>query len=216
MSKGIIGKKLGMTQLFDPSGNVIPVTVVQAGPCPVTQIKTLENDGYDAVQLGFEFMKATRVKKPQAGHFKKADVAATKTLREFRLNGAANWLPEDGKPVTAEIFETGEIVDVTGTSKGKGTAGAIKRWNFSRIKETHGSGPVHRHAGSMGACSDPSRVFKGKKNAGRMGNERVTIQNLTIVKIDSEHNLIAVKGAVPGPKNGVVLIRAAIKKGGGK
>ena len=216
MAKGIIGKKIGMTQIFDTNGKVIPVTVIEAGPCPVVQTKTLEQDGYEAVQLGFGFTKPARVTKPLKGHFSKADTAPVKALREFRLNGAADWLPENGQPVKADVFAGGDFVDVTGTSKGKGTAGVIKRWNFGRIKETHGSGPVHRHAGSIGACSDPSRVFKGKKMAGRMGNERVTIQNLTVVKVDAEHNLIAVKGAVPGPKGGTVLIRTAVKKGGAK
>ncbi|MDR0884204.1 MAG: 50S ribosomal protein L3 [Oscillospiraceae bacterium] len=214
MAKGIIGKKIGMTQIFDASGKVIPVTVIQAGPCPVVQVKTLEQDGYEAVQLGFEYIKPARATKPLKGHFDKANSAPVRTLREFRINGAAAWLPADGEPVKADIFETGDYVDVVGTSKGKGWAGAIKRWNFSRLKESHGSGPVARHAGSLGACSDPSRVFKGKKGAGHLGHERVTIQNLTVVKIDVQHNLIAVKGAVPGPKGGTVLIRTAVKKGG--
>ncbi|MDR3344189.1 MAG: 50S ribosomal protein L3 [Oscillospiraceae bacterium] len=216
MAKGIIGKKIGMTQIFDRSGKVVPVTVIEAGPCPVVQVKTNEQDGYEAVQLGFGFTKPIRVTKPLKGHFSKADTAPVHTLREFRLNGGAQWLPEDGGPVKADIFAQGDCVDATGTSKGKGWAGAIKRWNFSRLKESHGTGPVARHAGSLGACSDPSRVFKGKKLSGHLGHERVTIQNLTVVKVDAEHNLIAVKGAVPGPRGGIVLIRTAVKKGGAK
>ncbi|MDR1805836.1 MAG: 50S ribosomal protein L3 [Clostridium sp.] len=216
MAKGIIGKKIGMTQIFDPSGKVVPVTVIEAGPCPVVQVKTLENDGYEAVQLGFGYKKPARTTKPLKGHFDKANTSPAQALREFRINGSADWLPEAGKPVKADAFAQGEYVDVVGTSKGKGTAGAIKRWNFSRLKESHGTGPVARHAGSLGACSDPSRVFKGKKLAGHLGHERVTIQNLTVVKVDAEHNLIAIKGAVPGPKGGVVLIRSAVKKGGAK
>ncbi|MDR1409701.1 MAG: 50S ribosomal protein L3 [Oscillospiraceae bacterium] len=216
MAKGIIGMKIGMTQIFDQGGKVIPVTVIEAGPCPVVQVKTNEQDGYEAVQLGFGFAKPARVTKPLKGHFGKANVAPVKTLREFRLNGGADWLPEDGEPIKADVFVRGDYVDVIGTSKGKGTAGAIKRWNFSRLKESHGTGPVARHAGSLSACSDPSRVFKGKKLAGHLGHERVTIQNLTVVKVDAEHNLIAVKGAVPGPRGGIVLIRTAVKKGGTK
>lgn len=209
MQKGLIGKKIGMTQIFDDNGNVIPVTVVEAGPCTVVQKKTVENDGYEAVQVGFGEVKINRVNKPQAGHFKKADVAPKKVLKEFRL--ADTSALNVGDILKADVFAVGDRVDVVGTSKGKGTAGAIKRWNFSRLKETHGSGPVARHAGSLGACSDPSRVFKGKKLAGHLGAERVTVQNLDIVKVDAENNLIAVKGAIPGPKGGIVVLADTVK-----
>lgn len=209
MKKGLIGKKIGMTQLFDEKGKVIPVTVVEAGPCTVVQKKTVENDGYAAVQIGFGDVKVQRVNKPKAGHFKKADVAPKKVLREFRLEDTDS--VNVGDVLKADTFATGDRVDVVGTSKGKGTAGAIKRWNFSRLKETHGTGPVARHAGSLGACSDPSRVFKGKKLAGHLGAERVTIQNLDIVKVDAENNLIAIKGAIPGPKGGIVVIKDTVK-----
>lgn len=209
MKKGLIGKKIGMTQLFDENGKVIPVTVVEAGPCTVVQKKTVENDGYAAVQVGYGDVKITRVNKPEAGHFKKANVAPKKVLREFRLEDtdALNV----GDVLKADVFAAGDRVDVVGTSKGKGTAGAIKRWNFSRLKESHGTGPVARHAGSLGACSDPSRVYKGKKLAGHLGAERVTIQNLDVVKVDVENNLIAVKGAIPGPKGGIVVLADTVK-----
>lgn len=210
MQKGLIGKKIGMTQLFDESGKVIPVTVVEAGPCVVVQKKTAENDGYEAVQVGFGDVKLSRVNKPLAGHFKKADVAPKKVLREFRL--ADTSALNVGDILKADVFAVGDRVDVVGTSKGKGTAGAIKRWNFSRLKESHGTGPVARHAGSLGACSDPSRVYKGKKLAGHLGAERVTVQNLDIVKVDAENNLIAVKGAIPGPKGGIVVLADTVKK----
>ncbi|MCQ2460627.1 MAG: 50S ribosomal protein L3 [Clostridia bacterium] len=210
MQKGLIGKKIGMTQLFDEKGNVVPVTVIEAGPCAVTQKKTVENDGYDAIQLGFGDVKVQRVNKPMQGHFAKADVAPKKVLKEFRLDDCAAL--NVGDILKADTFEVGDRVDVVGTSKGKGTAGAIKRWNFGRLKETHGSGPVVRHAGSLGACSDPSRVFKGKKLAGHLGAERVTIQNLDIVKVDAENNLIAIKGAIPGPKGGIVVLKNSMKK----
>ena len=209
MVKGIIGKKLGMTQLFDENGNVVPVTVIEAGPCVVSQKKTVESDGYSAVQLGFGDMKANKVNKPMKGHFAKGDVAPKKYLREFRLADIDTL--NVGDIVKADTFAEGDKIDVVGTSKGKGTAGVIKRWNFSRLKETHGTGPVHRHAGSLGACSTPSRVFKGKKLAGHLGCERVTIQNLTVVKVDAENNIIAVKGAVPGPKGGIVTIADSVK-----
>ena len=210
MQKGIIGKKIGMTQIFDANGKVVPVTVVEAGPCPVTQKKTLENDGYESVQLGFQDVKVERLTKPLKGHFAKADVAPKKVLKEFRLSDISG--VNVGDVIKADIFAVGDMVDVTGTSKGKGTAGAIKRWNFSRLKETHGTGPVARHAGSLGACSDPSRVYKGKKLAGHLGNEKVTVQNLSIVKIDAENNLIAIKGAIPGPKGSFVVIKDTCKK----
>ena len=209
MKKGIIGRKLGMTQLFDEKGKVIPVTVISAGPCVVVQKRTNEKNGYEAVQLGFGDVKVQRVNKPMMGHFKKADVAPKKTLKEFKIDIAS---VNVGDTLKADIFATGEKVDVIGTSKGKGTAGSIKRWNFSRLKESHGTGPVARHAGSLGACSDPSRVFKGKKLAGHLGCERVTIQNLDVVKVDAENNLLAIKGAIPGPKGGIVVIRDAVKK----
>jgi L3_bact: 50S ribosomal protein L3 len=198
-----------MTQIFDEAGNVIPVTVVEAGPCTVTQIKTVENDGYQAVQVGFGDVKVSRVNKPMKGHFDKADVAPKKTLKEFRLESIDGI--EVGNILKADTFEVGEIVDVKGTSKGHGTAGAIKRWNFSRLRMTHGTGPNHRHAGSLGACSSPSRVFKGKKMAGHYGHETVTVQNLKIAKVDAENNLIAIKGAIPGPKGGIVVIADAVK-----
>lgn len=210
MQKGLIGKKIGMTQLFDESGKVIPVTVVEAGPCVVVQKKTTENDGYEAVQVGFGDVKVQRVNKPQAGHFKKADVAPKKVLKEFRL--ADTSALNVGDILKADVFAVGDRVDVVGTSKGKGTAGAIKRWNFSKLKESHGTGPVARHAGSLGACSDPSRVYKGKKLAGHLGAERVTVQNLDIVKVDAENNLIAIKGAIPGPKGGIVVLADTVKK----
>ncbi|MCQ2479474.1 MAG: 50S ribosomal protein L3 [Clostridia bacterium] len=209
MKKGLIGKKIGMTQIFDEKGNVIPVTVVEAGPCAVVQKKTVENDGYKAVQMGYGDQKAQRVNKPMKGHFAKGDVAPKKVLKEFRFDDidALNV----GDILKADVFAVGDKIDVIGTSKGKGTAGAIKRWNFSRLKETHGTGPVARHAGSLGACSDPSRVYKGKKLAGHLGAERVTIQNLTVAKVDAENNLIAIKGAIPGPKGGIVVIADAKK-----
>ena len=209
MKKGLIGKKIGMTQIFDEAGNVVPVTVVEAGPCTVTQIKTMENDGYEAIQVGFGDVKVSRVNKPMKGHFDKADVAPKKTLKEFRLDSIDGI--EVGNILKADTFEVGEVVDVKGTSKGHGTAGAIKRWNFSRLRMTHGTGPNHRHAGSLGACSSPSRVFKGKKMAGHYGHETVTVQNLTVAKVDAENNLIAIKGAVPGPKGGIVVIADAVK-----
>lgn len=209
MKKGIIGKKIGMTQIFDESGKVIPVTVVEAGPCVVVQKKTVENDGYAAVQLGFGDEKATRVNKPIKGHFDKADAAYKKNLKEFRLEDCES--VNVGDILKADTFTPGDMVDVSGTSKGKGFQGTIKRHNNSRLKETHGSGPVHRHAGSMGACSSPSRIFKGKGMPGQMGNEKVTVQNLEIVKVDAENNLIALKGAIPGPKGGIVSIVDSVK-----
>ena len=209
MQKGIIGKKIGMTQIFDEAGRVIPVTVVEAGPCVVVQKKTVENDGYAALQLGYGDVKVQRVNKPMKGHFDKADVACKKNLKEFRLDDcdALNV----GDIVKADTFAVGDAIDVIGTSKGKGFAGAIKRHNQHRLKETHGTGPVHRQAGSMGACSSPSRIYKGKGMAGHMGAEQVTVQNLEIVKIDAENNLIAFKGAVSGPKGGIVYIVDSVK-----
>ena len=209
MKKGLIGKKIGMTQIFDAAGNVIPVTVVEAGPCIVTQKKTMENDGYEAIQVGFGDVKVNRVNKPMKGHFDKSDVAPKKTLKEFRLEDIS--AINVGDVLKADTFEVGDVVDVKGTSKGHGTSGAIKRWNFARLRMTHGTGPNHRHAGSLGACSSPSRVFKGKKMAGHYGHETVTIQNLKIAKVDAENNLIAIKGAIPGPKGGIVVIADAVK-----
>ena len=209
MKKGLIGKKIGMTQIFDENGKVIPVTVVEAGPCVVTQKKTIENDGYEAVQVGFGDVKVSKLNKPMKGHVAKNDVAPKKTLKEFRLSDCASL--NVGDVIKADIFAEGEIVDVKGTSKGHGTAGAIKRWNFSRLRESHGTGPNARHQGSLGACSSPSRVFKGRKMAGHYGHETVTIQNLTVAKVDAENNLIAIKGAIPGPKGGIVVIADAVK-----
>ncbi|MDO5559119.1 MAG: 50S ribosomal protein L3 [Oscillospiraceae bacterium] len=210
MQKSLIGKKIGMTQIFDETGKVIPVTVIEAGPCVVVQKKTVENDGYASVQLGFGDVKLNRVNKPMQGHFKKADVACKKTLKEFRLDDCES--VNIGDILKADTFAAGDIVDVSGTSKGKGFQGTIKRNNNSRLKETHGTGPVHRHAGSMGACSSPSRIFKGKALPGHMGSESVTVQNLEVVKVDAENNLIALKGAIPGPKGGVVCIVDSVKK----
>lgn len=209
MKKGIIGKKIGMTQIFDENGKVIPVTVIEAGPCVVTQKKTMENDGYEAVQVGFGDVKVNKLNKPLKGHFAKNDVAPKKTLKEFRLEDCSAL--NVGDIIKADTFAQGEIVDVKGTSKGHGTAGAIKRWNFSRLRESHGTGPNARNQGSLGACSSPSRVFKGRKMAGHYGHETVTIQNLLVAKVDNENNLIAIKGAVPGPKGGIVVIADAVK-----
>jgi len=209
MKKGIIGKKIGMTQIFDEKGKVIPVTVIEAGPCVVTQKKTAENDGYEAVQVGFGDQKPQRLTKPLKGHFDKGGVAPKKTLKELRLDDVSGL--NVGDLIKADVFEAGEKVDVTGTSKGKGYQGVIKRWNFHRLKESHGSGPVVRHAGSLGAISDPSRVFPGHKAAGHMGSETVTVQNLTVAKVDAENNLIAIKGAVPGANGGIVVIRDSVK-----
>ena len=197
MQKGIIGKKIGMTQIFDENGKVVPVTVVEAGPCTVVQKKTVESDGYVAVQLGFGDIAAKKVTKPAKGHFDKADVAPKKTLREFRLADISGM--NVGDIIKADTFAAGEHIDVVGTSKGH------------RLRESHGTGPVSRHAGSMGACSSPSRVFKGKKLPGHLGAERVTIQNLKVVKVDAENNLIAIKGAIPGPKGSVVCISDSVK-----
>ena len=209
MQKGIIGKKMGMTQIFDENGKVVPVTVVEAGPCTVVQKKTVESDGYVAVQLGYGDISAKKVSKPAKGHFDKADVAPKRTLREFRLDDISAM--NVGDILRADVFAVGDRIDVVGTSKGKGYAGAIKRWNQHRLRESHGTGPVARHAGSMGSCSTPSRVFKGKRLPGHLGAERVTIQNLKVVKVDAENNLIAIKGAIPGPKGSVVCITDSVK-----
>ena len=208
MKKGLIGKKIGMTQIFDEKGNVVPVTVVEAGPNVIVQKKTIENDGYEAVQVGFGDQKVSRVNKPMKGHFDKSGVAPKKVLKEFRLENIAD--VNVGDIIKADIFAAGEKVDVIGTSKGHGTAGTIKRWNFARLRETHGTGPVARHGGSLGVI-DPARIFKGKKMAGHYGVDRTTVQNLTIAKVDAENNLIAVKGAIPGPKGGIVVIANAKK-----
>ena len=209
MQKGIIGKKMGMTQIFDENGKVVPVTVVEAGPCTVVQKKTVESDGYVAVQLGYGDISAKKVSKPAKGHFDKADVAPKRTLREFRLDDISAM--NVGDILKADVFAVGDRIDVVGTSKGKGYAGAIKRWNQHRLRESHGTGPVARHAGSMGSCSTPSRVFKGKRLPGHLGAERVTIQNLKVVKVDAENNLIAIQGAIPGPKGSVVCISDSVK-----
>ena len=209
MQKAIIGKKIGMTQIFDEKGKVIPVTVVEAGPCVVSQKKTVENDGYASVQIGFGDLKAHKVNKPMAGHCAKGNVAPKRTLREFRFDDTDAY--NVGDIIKADVFAAGDKVDVSGTSKGKGYAGVIKRWNFQRLKETHGSGPVARHGGSNGACSSPSRVWKGLKMAGHLGAEKVTVQNLQVVKVDAENNLIAIKGAIPGPNGGTVVIRDSVK-----
>lgn len=210
MQKAIIGKKMGMTQIFDEKGNVVPVTVIEAGPCTVVQKKTVENDGYAALQYGFGAVSDKHVTKPLKGHFEKSEVAACRTLREFRLEDTDS--ANVGDIIKADIFAAGDHIDVVGTSKGKGYAGAIKRWNHARLKESHGTGPVARHAGSLGACSSPSRVYKGMKGAGHLGAERVTVQNLLVVKVDAENNLIAIKGAVPGPKGSIVMISDTVKK----
>ena len=209
MQKAIIGKKLGMTQVFSPEGKLIPVTVIEAGPCTVVQKKSIEKDGYEAIQVGFGEANPKRVTKPLQGHFNKAGVPFKKTLKEFRLEDITGY--EVASEIKCDIFAEGEKVDVTGVSKGKGYAGVIKRHGFARLKETHGTGPVHRHPGSMGACSTPSRVMKGKKLPGHMGNKQVTVLNLDVVKVDSERNLILVKGAIPGPKGAVVSVRNTVK-----
>ena len=208
MKKGIIGKKIGMTQIFDEVGNVIPVTVIQAGPCVVAQKKTVETDGYDAVQLGFECVKEKHMTKAEKGHFAKAGVEFKKHLKEFRLDDVSAL--NVGDVITADTFAAGEKVDVTGMTKGHGYSGVIKRWNHHHLRMTHGTGPIHRQPGSMGVI-DPARIFKNKKMAGQYGNEQVTILNLKVVKIDSEKNLIAVKGAIPGAKDGIVFIRDSVK-----
>ena len=209
MKKGIIGKKLGMTQIFAENGEMIPVTVIEAGPCYVVQKKTVDTDGYDAVQLGFEDIREKLVNKPAAGHFKKAGVSAKRHLKEFRLENAAAMNP--GDVVAADTFAAGEKVDITGITKGRGFTGTVKRWGNHILRMTHGTGPVHREVGSMGACSSPSRVYKNKKMAGQYGNEQVTVLNLEVVKVDAEKNLVAVKGAVPGARGGIVFIRDSVK-----
>ena len=207
--KAIIGKKVGMSQIFDENGHVIPVTVIEAGPCVVTQKKTSEKEGYEAVQLGYEDIAERKLSKPEMGHLNKAGVSPKKYLREFDLENAAEL--NIGDIVKADTFEVGDFVDVTGISKGHGYAGVIKRHGAHRLKETHGTGPVHRHAGSMGSSTDPSKIFKGKIGAGHMGVEQVTIQNLSVVKVDPELNMLVVCGAIPGPKGGLVTIKSTVK-----
>ena len=209
INKAIIGKKLGMTQIFDEKGNVIPVTLIEAGPCAVAQVKTVENDGYNALQLAFEDVKKKNVNKAQLGHFEKAKLTPKRHLKEFRLKDVAGY--EAGSVVTVDTFAAGEKVDITGITKGRGFTGCVKRWGHTILRMTHGTGPIHRQCGSMGPISDPSRVYKNKKMAGQYGNEQVTILNLVAVKIDAEKNLIAVKGAVPGAKGGIVFIRDSVK-----
>ena len=208
MKKGIIGKKIGMTQIFDEIGNVIPVTIIEAGPCYVAQKKTVETDGYDAVQLGFMDANEKHTNKPAQGHFAKAGVSAKKHLKEFRLDDCS--AINVGDVITADTFAAGDKVDVTGITKGRGYTGVIKRWNHHHLRMTPGTGPIHRQPGSMGVI-DPARIFKNKKMAGQYGNEQVTVLNLKVVKIDSEKNLIAIKGAIPGAKNGIVFIRDSVK-----
>ncbi len=209
MRKAIIGKKLGMTQVFSPDGKVIPVTVILAGPCPVVQIKTVERDGYSAVKLGFEKVSEKALNKPELGLFKKIGVEPCKVLKEFRLEEIGDLTV--GSVITADTFVAGDKIDVVGTTKGHGFSGVIKRWNQHRLKETHGVGPVHREVGSLGAISSPSRVFKNHHMPGQYGVERVTIQNLEVVKVDTARNAILVKGAVPGPKGGIVTISNSVK-----
>ncbi len=209
MKKGIIGKKLGMTQIFDEIGNVIPVTLIEAGPCAVSQKKTVDNDGYDALQLAFEDAKEKSKTKAELGHFKKAGISPKKHLKEFRLDDTSAY--NVGDVITVDTFAAGEKVDITGLTKGHGYTGCVKRWGHHILRMTHGTGPVHRQPGSMGANSTPSRIFKNKKMPGQYGNEQVTILNLSVAKIDAEKNLIAVKGAVPGAKGGIVFIRDSVK-----
>ena len=209
MKKGIIGKKLGMTQIFDEVGNVIPVTLIEAGPCEIAQKKTVENDGYDAVQLAYCDAKDKHLTKAELGHFKKAGISPKRHLKEFRFADCAAY--EVGAKISVDTFAAGEKVDITGISKGHGYSGVVKRWNFAVLRMTHGTGPVHRTGGSMGMNSDPSRIFKNKKMAGQWGNEQVTILNLAVVKVDAEKNIIAVKGAVPGAKGSIVFIRDSVK-----
>ena len=209
MKKAILGKKLGMTQIFDDNGLVVPVTVVEAGPCFVSQIKTVNNDGYSAVQMAFDNVREQLLNKPVLGQLKKADITAKRFMKEFKLDDAENY--KLGDKITCEIFAEGDMVDVTGTSKGHGYSGTIAKWNFHRHRMSHGNGPVHRHVGSIGANTFPAKVFKGKKMSGRWGNEKVTVQNLKVVKVDAERNLILVKGAIPGAKGSLVSVKSAVK-----
>ncbi len=207
--KAIIGKKVGMSQIFDEKGHVIPVTVIEAGPCVVTQKKTVEKDGYEAVQLGYGDVSENKLSKPELGHLNKAGVSPKKYLREFDLDNAAEL--ELGAVIKADTFKSGDFVDVTGTSKGHGYSGVIKRWGAGRGRMTHGGGPVHRHAGSMGSTTDPSRIFKGKIGAGQYGVETVTVQNLEVVKVDPELNMLVVRGAIPCPKGSLVTVKTTVK-----
>ena len=209
MQKAIIGKKVGMTQIFDESGKAIPVTVIAAGPCVVAQKKTEEKDGYVSVQLGYEEVKESKLTKPEVGHLKKAEVGMMKYLKEFKLDNAAEL--NVGDVVKADTFAQGDKVDVTGISKGHGYQGAIKRHGAQRTPTSHGGGPVHRHAGSMGSTSTPSRIFKGHIGAGQMGVEQVTVQNLDVVKVDADLGMIVVRGAIPGPKGGLVYVKSTVK-----
>lgn len=209
MQKAIIGKKVGMTQIFDESGKAIPVTVIAAGPCVVAQKKTEEKDGYVSVQLGYEEVKESKLSRPEAGHLKKAEVGMLKYLKEFRLDGAADM--NVGDVVKADTFAAGDKVDVIGVSKGHGYQGAVKRHGAQRTPTTHGGGPVHRHAGSMGSTSTPSRIFKGHIGAGQMGVEQVTVQNLDVVKVDADLGMLVVRGAIPGPKGGLVYVKSTVK-----
>lgn len=210
MKKCIIGTKVGMTQIFDENGKVIPVTVVQAGPCVVVQKKTAENDGYEAVQIGYGDIADKNANKPQKGHFQKNDLPVKRHLKEFRLDDCSAL--NVGDVLKPDVFEVGDVIDVHGTSKGHGYQGNIKRFGGGIQKKSHGGGPIHRHPGSLGGSSSPSRVMKGRKLPGHMGAESVTVQNLSVVKIDVENNLIAIKGAVPGPKGGIVTITDSVKK----
>ncbi len=209
MKKAILGKKLGMTQIFSANGLVVPVTVVEAGPCYVTQVKSMEKDGYKAVQVAFDEKRENLVNKPEMGKFKKAEITPKRYVKEFTLDNAEEY--QLGAKIDCSIFSEGDLVDVVGTSKGHGWTGLIKKWNFNRMRMTHGNGPVHRHAGGMGANTYPGKVFKGHKMSGRWGNERVTIQNLTIVKVDPERNILLIKGAVPGTKGSLLTIKEAVK-----
>ena len=210
MNKAIIGRKAGMTQIFAADGKLIPVTVVEAGPCPVVQVKTVESDGYTALKLGFDEAREKTLNKPELGQFKKAGVKPCKVLKEVRLDSVENY--KVGDFVKADVFAAGDHVDVAGVTKGHGFTGVIKRWNQHRLKETHGVGPVHREPGSMGANSTPSRVFKHKNLAGQYGVENVTIQNLEIVRVDAARNAILIKGAIPGPRGSVVTISNSVKE----
>ena len=209
MNKAIIGRKVGMTQIFAADGTMIPVTVVEAGPCPVVQVKTVENDGYAALKLGFIETSEKALTKPELGQFKKAGVKPHKVLKEIRVAGAETF--SVGAELKADVFAAGDKVDVSGVSKGHGFTGVIKRWNQHRLKETHGVGPVHREPGSMGSISDPSRVFKHKHLAGQYGVENVTVQNLEVVKVDLNRNVLLIKGAVPGPKGSIVTVADSVK-----
>ena len=209
MKKAIIGKKVGMTQIFDEAGKVIPVTVIEAGPCVVVQKMTQEKEGYKSVQLGFEEVAEKKLSKPEQGHLKKAGVGMVKNLKEFHLDNVDEL--NVGDVLKADVFASGDKVDVTGISKGHGYQGVVKRWNAQRTPTSHGGGPVHRHAGSMNSGSDPSRIYKGKIGAGHMGCEQVTVENLDIVKVDPELNMIVVRGAIPGPKGGLVYLKNTVK-----